>query len=256
MAGLRASEVVVRVGETTIVDRVDLEVPEGSFTALVGPNGAGKSTLLRALAAVQSPVSGAVEFDGRDLLGMPRRERARTVALVEQDADTSVTMRVDAVVALGRHPHESLWSSVRDSEAIVSAVLETAGATHLAERDFSTLSGGERQRVLLARALAQEPRLLLLDEPTNHLDVAAQLSTLGLVRGLARDGLTVVAAMHDLTLAATYCDRVIVLMGGRVVGSGPVLAVLEPGLIRDVYGVDATVLDVDGRPVIAFRPLV
>jgi iron complex transport system ATP-binding protein len=253
--GLQASAVTVRVGETTIVDDVALDAPIGSFTALVGPNGAGKSTLLRALAAVQPPERGSVEFERRDVLAMPRRERARTLALVEQDADTSVAMRVDAVVALGRHPHESMWASTRDSDAIVSAALETAGATHLAARDFSTLSGGERQRVMLARALAQQPRLLLLDEPTNHLDISAQLSTLALAQDLARAGLTVVAAMHDLTHAATYCDRVVVLQAGRVVGAGPTMAVLEPALIRDVYGVDATVLDVSGRPVIAFRPL-
>ncbi len=186
---------------------------------------------------------------------MHRRERARTVAIAEQDADTSVAMPVADVVALGQYPHTSLWASARDTDQIVAASLLTAGAAQLEHRDFSTLSGGERQRVLLARALAQRPRLLLLDEPTNHLDVAAQLGTLGLVRDLARDGLTVVAAMHDLTLAATYCDRVVVLSAGKVVGAGGVLDVLEPGLIRDVYGVDATVLEVDGRPVIAFRPL-
>jgi iron complex transport system ATP-binding protein len=245
----------VRAGEKTIVDDVALDAPVGSFTALVGPNGAGKSTLLRALAAVQVPERGSVLFEGRDVLAMPRRERARTLALVEQDADTSVAMRVDAVVALGRHPHESMWASNRDSEAIVIAALETAGATHLTTRDFSTLSGGERQRVMLARALAQQPRLLLLDEPTNHLDISAQLNTLGLAQRLAREGLVVVAAMHDLTLAATYCDRIIVLQDGRVVGAGPTMCVLEPGLIRDVYGVDATVLDVAGRPVIAYRPV-
>jgi iron complex transport system ATP-binding protein len=254
-AGLQASGVTVRVGETTIVDDVGLDAPVGSFTALVGPNGAGKSTLLRALAAVQPPERGSIEFEGSDVLAMHRRERARTLALVEQDADTSVAMRVDAVVALGRHPHESMWASSRDSEALVATALESAGATHLAHRDFSTLSGGERQRVMLARALAQQPRLLLLDEPTNHLDIAAQLSTLALAQELARSGLTVVAAMHDLTHAATYCDRILVLRGGRVVGAGPTMTVLEPGLIRDVYGVEATVLDVSGRPIIAFRPL-
>lgn len=253
MEGLLATGVTVTIGDTTIVDGVGLDAPIGSFTALVGPNGAGKSTLLRALAAVVPPERGSIEFEGRDLLAMPRRERARILALVEQDTDTSVPMRVDAVVALGRHPHESMWASARDSEAKVAAALETAGATHLASRDFSTLSGGERQRVMFARALAQEPRLLLLDEPTNHLDIAAQLSTLGLARALARSGLTVVAAMHDLTLAASYCDRVVVLKHGAVVGAGPTLDVLQPDLIHEVYGVRATVLDVDGRPVIAYR---
>ncbi len=212
---LQADGIGVRVGGKTIVDGVSVEVPAGSFTALVGPNDAGKSTLLRALAGVQA-ASGSVSFDGVNLLGMPRRERAKTVALVEQDADSTVAMQVESVVGLGRIPHQSLWAP--DGGAEVTAALLSAGAEHLAGRDFSTLSGGERQRVMLARAPAQEPKLLLLDEPTNHLDVSAQLATLELVRGL---GLTVVAALHDLSLAATYCDHVIVLRDGRVVGPAP-----------------------------------
>jgi iron complex transport system ATP-binding protein len=245
---LVATGIGVSVGGKVIVQDVNAEIPAGSFTALVGPNGAGKSTLLRALAGVQA-ATGSVTFGGADLLSMPRRERARTIARVEQDADSTVAMRVESVVGLGRIPHQSLWAP--DGGAEVDRALRSAGAEHLAGRDFSTLSGGERQRVMLARALAQEPKLLLLDEPTNHLDVAAQLATLGLVGGL---GLTVVAALHDLTLAATYCDHVIVLQNGRVVGAGRTLEVLTPALIRSVYGVDATVLEVEGRPVIAFRP--
>ena len=241
--GLRADEISVIADGTLIVDGVSCDVPRGSFTALVGPNGAGKSTLLRAIAAVQRADSGSVRFGEHDLLGMPRRDRARTVAFVEQEAEAHVALDVESVVALGRIPHQGLWQDGRDSAELVAAAMETAGVIQFARREFGTLSGGERQRVMLARALAQQPELLLLDEPTNHLDVAAQLGTLSLVRSLADGGMTVVAAMHDLGLAATWCDRVIVLRDARVVAAGPTAQTLTPALIRDVYGVDATWLE-------------
>jgi iron complex transport system ATP-binding protein len=164
-------------------------------------------------------------------------------------------MSVTAVVALGRVPHESLWQGEgHESHRIVADALRTVGMTEFADRDFTTLSGGERQRVMLAKAIAQEPRLLLLDEPTNHLDIRSQLSVLGLLGELARGGATVLAALHDLNLAAAYCEAVIVVSGGKVVGAGSVEDTLTPALIRDVYGVDATMLvhPVTGRPVIAF----
>jgi iron complex transport system ATP-binding protein len=250
---LEADRISVAAGGTLLIDGVSCEVPTGSFTALVGPNGAGKSTLLRAVAATRRPDAGTVRFAEHDLLGMPRRERARLLALVEQESESQVALDVEAVVALGRIPHESLWQDGRDSRDIVAAAMETAGVTTFAGREFGTLSGGERQRVMLARALAQQPRILLLDEPTNHLDVAAQLTTLSLVRSLAEGGMTVVAAMHDLGLAATWCDRVIVLREGRVVAAGATETTLTPGLIREVYGVDAAILTnpATGRPVIA-----
>ena len=261
--GLQADRIVVTAGSTLLVDGVSVEVPAGSLTALVGPNGAGKSTLLRALAAVRRPDRGAVLFEQRDLLGMPRRERARLAALVEQDSATDLAMPVTEVVALGRLPHESPWrDDSRDSRAIVTEALATVGMAEFADRDFATLSGGERQRVMLARALAQQPRLLLLDEPTNHLDIGAQLAVLGLLRRLAEgaadagDGMTVLAALHDLGLATAWADHVVVLRQGRVIAAGPTASTLTPALIRDVYGVDAVLLThpVTGRPVLAVSP--
>ena len=264
-AGLTGERIVVRAGGSLLVDGVSVEVAAGSLTALIGPNGAGKSTLLRALAAVRRPDSGAVAFEGRDLLGLPRRERARLAALVEQDSATDLAMPVTDVVALGRLPHESLWrDDSADSRSIVAAALAAVGMTDFASRDFATLSGGERQRVMLARALAQQPRLLLLDEPTNHLDVGAQLAVLGLLRSLAEgtapvgdSGMTVVAALHDLGLAASWADHVIVLREGRVVAAGATASTLTPALIREVYGVDAVLLThpVSGRPVLAVSPV-
>jgi iron complex transport system ATP-binding protein len=255
VSGLEASRVRILAGSTLIVDGVDCTVPAGSFSALVGPNGAGKSTLLRTLAAVHKPASGSVSFDGTELLTAPRRERARIVAFVEQDTATETAMSVASVVALGRLPHQSLWGEGPD--AVVARSLEATGTTAFADREFATLSGGERQRVMLARALAQQPSLLLLDEPTNHLDIGAQLDSLDLLRSLADGGMTVLAALHDLGLAATYSDHVIVLRDGRVVAAGPTVETLTPALLREVYGVEATVLTnpVTGRPVLAFSRL-
>jgi iron complex transport system ATP-binding protein len=258
MTGLDASNVTISVGGSVLVDGVDCSVPRGSLTALVGPNGAGKSTLLRSLAAIVRPDSGTVHFEDEDLLTLSRRERARTAAIVEQDASTEVTLTVRAVVELGRLPHQSLWrDDDTDASAIVTAALEAVGMADFEARNFSTLSGGERQRIMLARALAQQPRLLVLDEPTNHLDIGAQLDVLGLLQRLAGQGVTVLAALHDLGLAATYADHVIVLRAGRVVAAGPTASTLTPALIRDVYGVDASILTnpVTGRPVIAFSAL-
>ena len=257
MSGLEASRIRVLADDRLLIDDVDCTVTEGSLSALIGPNGAGKMTLLRALAAVQRPAGGSVRFEGVDLLALSRRERSRLAALVEQDSSTELSLSVTAVVALGRLPHESLWQPGDDeSRRIVADALEAVEMTGFAGRDFTTLSGGERQRVMLAKAIAQEPRLLLLDEPTNHLDISAQLSALGLLLGLTKRGVTVLAALHDLNLAAAYCDHVIVLHDGRVVGAGPIAVTLTPDLIRDVYGVEATMLEhpATGRPVIAFTP--
>ena len=254
---LDATRVTLSAGGTLIIDGIDCSVPSGAVSALIGPNGAGKSTLLRTLAAVQSPDEGTVTFDGTDLLATPRRERARIVAFVEQDAATDTAMTVTSVVGLGRLPHQSLWrDETANSAGIVADALATVGLTAFADREFATLSGGERQRVMLARALAQEPRLLLLDEPTNHLDIGAQLEVLGLLDRLAASGTTVLAALHDLGLAAQYAEHVIVLRAGRVVAAGPTVDTLTPSLIRDVYGVTATVLQnpATGRPVIALSP--
>ena len=255
---LNARDVRWGAGGQVIIDGVSVEVPAGSVTGLLGPNGAGKSSLLRLLAGVMSPDDGVVLADGGDVHRLPRRERARAMALLEQETHPSVPLTVLDVVLLGRIPHRSGWALPRASddasdEAIALESLVTVGLTGFEDRDFSTLSGGERQRVQVARALAQQPRLLLLDEPTNHLDVAAQLSLLSLVRGL---GLTTVAALHDLNLAASWCDHVVVLDAGRVVAHGEPREVLTPALIAQVYGVHAHILEHPGtgRPLIAFDP--
>ncbi len=240
-----------------IVDDVDVTVPTGSVGGLIGPNGSGKSSLLRLVAGLRAPDGGTVHHDGTDLLALGRRERARRSALVEQDAAAEAPLTVLDAVLLGRTPHRSRWAADSPGDrALARAALDAVDAATLTTRRFATLSGGERQRVHLARALAQQPRLLLLDEPTNHLDVHAQLAVLELVRQLSQGGVTVLTALHDLTLAASYCDHVVVLGSGRVVAAGPVAEVLVPEVLDPVYHVRTTVLThpETGRPVLTFRP--
>jgi iron complex transport system ATP-binding protein len=251
---LEAAALDVSLGGKLIVDGVDCTVPAGVLSALVGPNGAGKSTLLRALAGVVPVRRGTVLWQGRDMLRLPRRERARIAALAEQESGTDTPLTVRDVVSLGTMPHRPLLGfGGSEDDADVMRALQTAGVPELADRLFGELSGGQRQRVQLARALAQKPQLLLLDEPTNHLDPHAQLTTLHLMRRLAGDGIAVVAALHDLTHAAAHCDHVIVLSAGTVVAAGDPRSVLTAELIRTVYGVDAHVLEhpATGRPLIA-----
>lgn len=235
-----------------ILDGVSLAPRPGSVTGLLGPNGSGKSTLLRLLSGVLAPASGVVTLDGRPLGDWGRRAVARRVAVVEQHADTLVELTVLDVVRLGRIPHRRAWASAGDAdEDAVRTALERTGLTDRADRFWHTLSGGERQRVQIARALAQEPRELLLDEPTNHLDVQHQLELLNLIAELP---VTSVVALHDLNLAAMYCDQVVVLRQGRVVAAGPPGDTLTESLIADVYGVRAEVTrpGPDDRPHIRF----
>jgi iron complex transport system ATP-binding protein len=261
------SGVGTRLGGRWVVDGIDATPPAGALTGLLGPNGAGKTTLLRLVAGLLSPEAGAVlvsdEVPGPDgtargadghaavpVSSIPRRLRARRIALLEQESTAAVPLLVREVVALGRVPYRSWWGADPDDGAVDRA-LSAAGAAHLTDRAWDSLSGGERQRVHIARALAQEPELLLLDEPTNHLDVAAQLSLLAFVRALPT---TTIAALHDLNLAATYCDHVLVLSAGRLAAAGHPADVFTPELLAAVYGVEAEILTHPrtGRPVIAF----
>ncbi|MFE6508258.1 ABC transporter ATP-binding protein [Nocardioides sp. NPDC057767] len=222
-----------------VVDDVSLQVEDGSTIGLLGPNGSGKSSLIRILAGLRPPDSGGVLLDGSPLAGMSRRRLARRLAVVEQEPTTSQDLRVRDVVALGRIPHRPAWApdSARD-RAVIEEAAAHAGIADRLEQRFSTLSGGERQRTQIARALAQEPEILLLDEPTNHLDVRHQLALLALVRRMPT---TCLVALHDLNLAAAYCDQVFVLAEGRVVAGGPPAEVLTESLIAEVYGVRARV---------------
>ncbi|MEU4834584.1 ABC transporter ATP-binding protein [Streptosporangium sp. NPDC023615] len=232
-------DVSVRVGGRDLVHRVSLEVAEGEMLALAGPNGAGKSTLLRTLYRARRPTGGRVLLDGEDVWRMPARRLARRLAAVLQESGGDFELSVYDVVAMGRTPHKRAFDGDDATDrAIVADALERLDLAGLAYAPFDRLSGGEKQRALIARALAQRPATMVLDEPTNHLDLRHQLDALNLVRGL---GVTAVVALHDLNMAAAFCDRVCVMDAGRVVALGTPADVLTPALLAEVYRVDAEV---------------
>jgi iron complex transport system ATP-binding protein len=253
-AGVVLDGVSLSIEGASILQEVSATLPPGTVTGLLGPNGAGKSSLLRIIAGIDRADAGMVTLDGAVVGQLRRREAARRIALLEQNVAPSVDLSVREVVLLGRIPHRSrLLGSFggEDDLAVATEALAMVGAADLIDRRWHTLSGGQQQRVQIARALAQRPSLLLLDEPTNHLDVSAQLSLLHQVRGL---GLTSVLALHDLNLAAAYCDRIVLLQDGRLAAFGTPAEVLRPEIIRSVYGVDCDIVPHPrtGRPVIVF----
>jgi iron complex transport system ATP-binding protein len=219
---------------------VDLEIAAGERVALIGPNGAGKSTLLAATTGLLRPTVGAVRLDGRPIGTLERADIARRVAVVPGSASLPFSMRVEEVVALGRLPHEDPFRGLRPADrAAVGAAIERVGIGHLLGRDARELSLGERQLVLIALAVAQAAPILILDEPTVHLDLRHQVEAMELLVDLnERDGTTIVAVLHDLTLAAHFFPRLVLLDGGRVVADGPASDVLAPDRVRDVFGVD------------------
>jgi len=230
-------DLTVTLGGWRACDGVSLEVRSGTVTAVVGPNGAGKSSLLRCLYRALRPTTGAVLVGGDDVWSLPGTEAGRRTAAVVQEPPAGLDLTVRQTVALGRIPHRSPWQRLdtHDHDAVDQA-LHRVELTHLASRELGTLSGGERQRALIARALAQQASVLVLDEPTNHLDIRHQLDTLTLVREL---GVTAVAALHDLALAARHADDIAVLHHGRLVATGPPHTTLTPTLIADVFDVHA-----------------
>jgi iron complex transport system ATP-binding protein len=241
-------------GGRMIVDGVTLEAAPGRMLGLLGPNGAGKSTLLRLICRLRRVESGVITLGGADIAGLPRAAIARRVALVEQQAATEMQVTVLDVVRLGRTPHRgplSPWGE-RDDAAVEDA-LRRVGLEGKRSQSWHTLSGGERQRVQIARALAQTPSELLLDEPTNHLDVQHQLEILALVGRLPA---TSIVALHDLNLAAMFCDAVALLRDGRVVCAGAPEEILTQARIREVFGVRAHVETSPhhGRPHIHYLP--
>lgn len=228
------------LGANHILREITFTAAAGEFTGVIGPNGSGKSTLLSMVMRWQRPDSGRVLLDDRDVRSITRRDFARTVAEVEQQSATVMQLTVEQIVELGTIPHGSSWGRpLGESMAEVDDAIDAMGLHSLRHRTWHTLSGGERQKVQVARALAQRPTVLVLDEPTNHLDVSSGLQLLDTVRRL---DLTVVAAIHDLNLAAMYCDRLVVLHEGAVHSVGAPAEVLTPPLLAEVYGIEAEVI--------------
>ncbi|GJE02796.1 ABC transporter ATP-binding protein [Methylobacterium isbiliense] len=237
---LAARNIRVRLGGRTVLSDVSLALEPGRFVGLVGPNGAGKTTLLRALSALVAPTEGRITFDGRSIADISRDERARRIAALFQGAGVGWPMTVREIVALGRLPHRRAFASLSeaDEDAIARAMVRT-DIGPLADRTEPTLSSGERMRALLARALAVEAEWLLVDEPVTALDPAHQLDAMVLLRQVSRDGAGVVAVLHDLGLAARFCDRLVVLHGGRLVADGHPDEALTDELLAAVFGVTA-----------------
>jgi iron complex transport system ATP-binding protein len=249
---ITARKLIWGVRRRTIVSDVSLDVAQGETMGLIGPNGSGKSSLLRLLAGLKRPQSGTVEIDGQDVASIPRRMLARQLAFVQQSAATDTNVSVHDVVRLGRTPHRSVlsgWSSA--DEAAVASALAHVDMEGRRAQPWQTLSGGEKQRVHIARALAQTPRILFLDEPTNHLDIHHQIAILRMVRDL---DLTSIVALHDLNLAAMFCDRIVVLEAGHVAACGTPEAVLTAELLRTVFRVETDIVTTAtvGQPHIRF----
>jgi iron complex transport system ATP-binding protein len=244
VTALALERVTVELGRRAVVDGVSFAVERGEWVTLIGPNGAGKTTLLRAVAGLVRH-QGEIRLDGDPIRRLRRREVARRVAVVPQSPLLPAGTTVREYVLLGRTPYVSyMGSESRHDVAAAEAALARLDLAELAGRELGTLSGGERQRAVLARAIAQEAPLLLLDEPTSALDAGRQQEAMELIDELRLDaGLTVVGAMHDLTLAGQYASRLILLSGGRVVAHGAAAEVLTEPLIGEHYGARVRVLD-------------
>ncbi|WP_254767961.1 heme ABC transporter ATP-binding protein [Salinilacihabitans rarus] len=252
-ARIDVEDVVVSFGDVPVLDGVSLAVEPGEFVGLIGPNGAGKTTLLRTLSGAVSPAAGRVAVDGVDLHDRSSRASSRLVSVVPQDTTLSFSFDVRSVVEMGRYPHRSRFSGPTPTDRErVDRALERTGTVDLADRPIDAVSGGERQRVLLARALAQDAPIMLLDEPTASLDVNHQVETLELVRDLVDEGRTVVAAIHDLELAARYCDRLVALADGAVLDAGAPASVLTSETLAAAFDATAAVTSnpVTGTPTV------
>lgn len=235
---LELRDVSFAYGSRLVLDRIDLNVRRGEMVGLVGPNGAGKSTLLRVGSGMLRPSAGLVLLDGQDARRMGSMARARMVALVRQSPVVPEGFSVLDVVLMGRNPHLQFmqWEGRRDMEA-AQVAMEATDTSAFADRPLTSLSGGEMQRVFVARALAQAPAVLLLDEPTTHLDLGYQTGLMDTIDRARRErDLAVLVAMHDITLAAQYCDRIAILGAGRVRAEGPPAVVLQPDLLSEVFG--------------------
>ena len=256
MSALAADGVSVQLGAAMIVERASLSLHGGELVALVGPNGAGKTTLMRALAGLV-PADGSIMLGGRPLTSMKPRDRARHIAYLPQGHIFHWPMPVAAIVMLGRAPHADPFSATTpEDRAAVERALATTETLVFAERSVTTLSGGEKARVALARALATQAPVLLADEPTAALDPRHQLVVMELLRTAARSGNAVLAVMHDLTLAARFADRVLVMHGGRIVADAPPAEALSAERLAAVFGIETETVDIrGGRIPVAVRAL-
>lgn len=237
---VEVKDIRLSYGVKEVLKGVSFDAEPKQFVGLIGPNGSGKSTLLKSIYRVLEPSSGAVYLDGEDVRQMDYKTSAKKMAVVAQHNYYNFDFSVTQVVLMGRSPHKkTLDRDTPEDYRIVREALKTVNMLDLADRSFATLSGGEQQRVILARALAQQTPCLILDEPTNHLDITYQMELLNMVRGL---NITVISALHDLNMAAMFCDKIYVLRNGEVLTSGAPKDVLTTDLIEEVYHVHSKII--------------
>ena len=236
-----------------VLDDIHIRVEKGEMVGIIGPNGSGKSTLLRVIGRLLRPSSGCVYLDGRAMSDMDVRTIARSIAILPQAPPPTHDLTVRELIGYGRYPHIP-WLKrlgVQDREVIESAI-SACGMQDLADRMLNTLSGGERQKAWIAMAVAQQPRTMLLDEPVTFLDISHQLEVMDLISDLNRaQGMTVIVVLHDLNLASRYCARLIAIKDGQVHSDGPTVGVIQPRVLREVFGIDARV----GKDPITKRPV-
>ncbi|WP_019143955.1 ABC transporter ATP-binding protein [Aeromicrobium massiliense] len=254
---LRAEGLSLAYDDRTVVDQLDVELPDGAITVIVGANACGKSTLLRGLARLLKPESGRVLLDGESVHEMASKDVAQVLGLLPQTPLAPDGITVGDLVGRGRYPHQGFfrrWTA--DDDRAVAAALEATGTADLVDRRVQDLSGGQRQRVWIAMALAQETDLLLLDEPTTYLDINHQVELLDLLTDLNRaEGTTVVLVLHDLNLACRYADHIIAMKAGRIVAEGAPVDVVDAALVSEVFGLPCEVVPdpVSGTPMIVPR---
>lgn len=233
--------------QEAIIKDILMDVKESEIVGILGPNGSGKTTLIKCINRILEPKQGCITLDGEDLTTMSRRNIAKHIGYVPQNAASSISMpTVYEVVIMGRTPH-NMWKNQPDDDELIWNIMDRLNISHLANRGFDELSSGQVQRVLIARAIAQEAKLLLLDEPTSNLDVKYQMEVMDLIRNLVdTEGISACAIIHDLDLAARYCDRIILMRDGEIKAFGTTSEVLTPDNIRDIFEIEAETITFNG----------
>jgi iron complex transport system ATP-binding protein len=237
---ISTENIKVKISSTNILKGINIDVDNKEFVGIIGPNGSGKSTLLRCIYRTLKPSSGIIKLDDINLSKLSIKETSKKLAVLSQHNNYNFDFSVKDILLMGRSPHKKfLDRDTKEDYDIIYDSLNKVGMLDFIDRSFLTLSGGEQQRIILARALAQQTDCLILDEPTNHLDIKYQLQLMGIVKNL---NIEVIAAIHDLNIAAMYCDKIYVLKDGNIVAYGTPKEVLTSELIKDVYGVDSIVI--------------
>lgn len=239
MLKLQVKNLRFTIDKKEILKGVSFDVPKGSFVGIIGPNGSGKSTLLKNIYRLYKPSSGSIILDNRELEKMKDKECAKEIAVLAQESNTHFDFTVEEIVKMGRYPYKSVFENYSKADLqMVKEMLQKVGLESYSDRSFSKLSGGEKQRTLIARALVQNTDFLVLDEPTNHLDIGYQIQLMDLVKSL---NITTLSAIHDMNLAAMYCDYVIVMKDGMIKSFGTVEEVINATMLKEVFGVNAYV---------------